>query len=90
MARYYNKSVVVDAWLFDGSWWSAQQFVHQPCMRAMWSDQGGGEIVIETLEGVMRVLPGDYVIRGVKGEFYPCKPDIFLAAHELIVGDHVR
>jgi hypothetical protein len=37
---------------------------------------------IPTLEGVMRASVGDYVIRGVKGEFYPCKPDIFGATYE--------
>ena len=34
-------------------------------------------IRIRTLEGTMRALPGDWIIRGVNGEFYPCKPDIF-------------
>ncbi len=38
--------------------------------------------VIETLEGKMTASPGDWVIRGVKGEFYPCKPDIFAATYE--------
>lgn len=37
---------------------------------------------IETLEGIMRVNIGDYVIQGVQGEFYPCKPDIFEATYE--------
>ena len=37
---------------------------------------------IETLEGRMRVSPGDWIIRGVKGELYPCKPDIFDATYE--------
>ena len=40
------------------------------------------EIHIETLEGWMRVSVGDYVIKGVNGEFYPCKPDIFKATYE--------
>ena len=39
-------------------------------------------IDIPTMEGVMRADRGDYVIRGVKGEFYPCKPDIFAATYE--------
>lgn len=39
-------------------------------------------IAIETLEGTMRALPGDWIIRGVKGEFYPCKPEIFDATYE--------
>ena len=38
--------------------------------------------VIETLEGDMTVSDGDWVIKGVKGEFYPCKPDIFEATYE--------
>ena len=39
-------------------------------------------LTIKTLEGVMSANVGDYVIRGVKGEFYPCKPDIFLQTYE--------
>ncbi|WP_431321662.1 hypothetical protein [Rhizobium sp. YTU87027] len=38
--------------------------------------------VIPTLEGDMTCSPGDWVIKGVKGEFYPCKPDIFEATYE--------
>jgi hypothetical protein len=38
--------------------------------------------VIHTLEGKMYTSPGDWVIKGVKGEFYPCKPDIFEATYE--------
>jgi hypothetical protein len=37
---------------------------------------------IETLEGTMEASPGDWIIKGVKGEFYPCKPEIFLATYE--------
>lgn len=41
-------------------------------------------LVIPTLEGEMEAMPGDWVIKGVKGEFYPCKPDIFAATYEAI------
>jgi len=41
-----------------------------------------GYVEIKTLEGAMRGNVGDYIIRGVKGEFYPCKPDIFEATYE--------
>jgi hypothetical protein len=41
-----------------------------------------GEVVIATLEGAMHASPGDWIIRGVQGEFYPCKPDIFAATYE--------
>lgn len=37
---------------------------------------------IETLEGTMRASPGDWIIRGVKDELYPCKPDVFEATYE--------
>lgn len=39
-------------------------------------------VVIETLEGAMAASPGDWIIRGVQGEFYPCKPDIFEQTYE--------
>ncbi len=38
--------------------------------------------VIHTLEGMMTTSPGDWIIKGVKGEFYPCKPDIFELTYE--------
>lgn len=41
-----------------------------------------GEVYIETLEGTMRADVGDWIIKGVQGEFYPCKPDIFEATYE--------
>lgn len=47
--------------------------------------QGEGEFVaisIITLEGAMTAQPGDWIIKGVQGEFYPCKPDIFEATYE--------
>jgi len=40
------------------------------------------QVMIRTLEGTMTASEGDYVIRGVQGEFYPCKPDIFDATYE--------
>lgn len=42
------------------------------------------DIIIPTLEGDMRATEGDWIIRGLKGEFYPCKPDIFDASYELV------
>ncbi len=44
----------------------------------------GTTLVIHTLEGDMEASIGDYIIKGVKGEFYPCKPDIFLATYEKV------
>jgi len=45
-------------------------------------DPATGELVIRTLEGDMRATYGDWIIKGVQGEFYPCKPDIFTATYE--------
>lgn len=42
----------------------------------------GATFAISTLEGTMKADRGDWIIRGVKGEFYPCKPDIFAATYE--------
>ncbi len=44
-----------------------------------------GELYIMTLEGTMIASKGDYIIKGIKGEFYPCKPDIFLATYDKVI-----
>lgn len=41
-------------------------------------------LLIPTLEGEMKAMPNDYIIKGVKGEFYPCKPDIFEMTYEKV------
>jgi hypothetical protein len=51
----------------------------------VWRD--GDSLFIGTLEGVHEARPGDWVIRGIKGELYPCKPDIFAATYE--TADHL-
>ena len=45
-------------------------------------DPRDGRLIISTLEGLHWADPGDWIIRGVQGEFYPCKPDIFNATYE--------
>ena len=44
---------------------------------------------IRTLEGVMEISDNDYIIKGVDGEFYPCKPDIFKKTYEVIEWKHI-
>ena len=44
-----------------------------------------GTMLIATLEGQMTAQPGDWIIRGIRGELYPCKPDIFAAVYEPVV-----
>jgi hypothetical protein len=47
-------------------------------------EEGTLEITIPTLEGDHLASPGDWIIRGIQGELYPCKPDIFAATYELV------
>lgn len=42
----------------------------------------GSDLIIGTLEGTMRASAGDYIIRGTRGEIYPCKPDVFATKYE--------
>ncbi len=42
------------------------------------------QVIIKTLEGDMIASPGDYIIKGLRGEYYPCKPDVFEKKYELI------
>ena len=81
MVAFRKKPVVIDAY----QW--VPGLSHFPDL-ALWSDgklkQDGASLMIETLEGTMRADANDYIIKGVKGEFYPCKPDIFEATYELV------
>ncbi|WP_204519871.1 hypothetical protein [Actinomyces procaprae] len=84
VGRYVKRPVTVEAIRYDGTvassiiildWIGASA----PDGRA---DNKGGVLTIRTLEGDMVASPGDYIIRGVQGEFYPCKPDIFDATYQ--------
>ena len=84
--KYVKKSVVVDAVQYDNlNKKDIEQFVGKELKQELFSDSayevGMGapifSLTIPTLEGEMKALPGDYIIKGVNGEFYPCKPDIF-------------
>ena len=59
---------------------SAVQKADEPFPDGSFWQWGWGSI--ETIEGSMKALAGDIIIRGVAGEFYPCKPDIFAATYE--------
>jgi hypothetical protein len=50
-------------------------------------DPATGFLLIATLEGIMKAKPGDWIIQGVQGEFYPCKPDIFEQTYEPVGDD---
>lgn len=83
--EYVKKRVTVAAVLFDGSNESllalnSDKFGLDP-VKVIYED-GKPFVVIATLEGDMRANVGDYIIRGVNGEFYPCKPDVFAKTYE--------
>lgn len=82
-----KKSIEVQAVLFDGSKESidvinSDKFKGQSTRRM--ELQEDGTLTIHTLEGVMRASVGDYVIKGVNGELYPCKPDIFKKTYDVV------
>ena len=53
-------------------------------VRVDYADLDNPVLKIETLEGLMVATEGDYIIKGVQGEFYPCKPDIFKETYEKV------
>ena len=89
MPEFRKKPVVIEARQYDG-----EIKVKHPI--AEWISDNGGEYTytpdtpqqfgIVTLEGTMIANPGDWIIKGVSGEFYPCKPDIFAQTYEPIDG----
>jgi hypothetical protein len=84
MPSYRKKPVVIQAERFDGERESATRIANMAAPnRIEVLTSYPLKLRIPTLEGDMTALPGDYVIRGVKGEVYPCKPDIFEQTYEL-------
>jgi hypothetical protein len=86
MPRFRKKPVEIEAVLFGGSstqahallkWMEGGEYVNPTI-----TTQDLRPLHIETLEGVMTATPGDWIIRGVQGELYPCKPDIFEQTYE--------
>jgi hypothetical protein len=78
--QYRKKPVVIEAIRFGGSnhdeifRWAGWDMVIVKNDRSV--------LVIPTLEGDMTASAGDWIIKGIKGEFYPCKPDIFAATYD--------
>lgn len=76
--KFRKKPVVIEAWqnVDDVSWpnWLDRVEVRRA---------PGGVVLIKTLEGTMKADPFDWIIKGVKGELYPCKPDIFQATYDV-------
>lgn len=97
MAKYRKKPVVIEAFKYDGDLinskgefyipkWAIEAYKNKDMyFDAFDSSSPPTELFIKTLEGVHHVSVGDYVIKGVKGELYPCKPDIFEETYEEVV-----
>lgn len=99
MPKFRKKPVVIEAVQitaakFNGVDWDGPPFVDPPqwlltainagVVKAVKTDMDYPGWEIATLEGAMRAGPGDWIIRGVKGELYPCKPDIFAATYDRV------
>lgn len=82
--KYRKKPVLIEAVLWNGvevsevTDWISKALQNEAITRY------GDKVVIKTLEGDMIASPGDYIIKGVKGELYPCKPDIFESTYEMV------
>jgi hypothetical protein len=79
MPMYRKKPVVIEAHRYSRLALEAERV-------AKWcgGNQTDEGLEIDTLEGTMHADYGDWIIKGVKGEFYPCKPDIFAATYEAV------
>lgn len=78
MKKYIKKPVVIEAIQFNGyNVEEVKSFCEDRCITGFLD-----RVIIKTLEGNMSACIGDYIIKGVKGEFYPCKPDIFKETYD--------
>lgn len=93
MGRYRKKPVEIEARQINSEDYDDMLDIVKWCGGRAVGDELIGEqrmpgndavIAIDTLEGVMYGNPGDWIIKGVQGEFYPCKPDIFEATYEKV------
>jgi len=77
MTKFRKKPVVIEAvqWLGHNS--DFVTYFQGGC-----AEYEGDKVIIQTLEGEMRANLGDWIIKGINGEFYPCKPDIFEKTYE--------
>ena len=83
MGKYRKKPVVIEAVQFTGSnAFEVWAFMGRLDLIDNMDLHNTDHPVIRTLEGTMNTSPGDWIIKGIAGEFYPCKPDIFAKTYE--------
>lgn len=90
MAHYRKRPIAIEAWQFNPdndepmpSWLQKALFVWPNAGGVQFENSGSG-IKIQTLEGVMAASPSDWIIKGVKGELYCCRPDTFDETYEAV------
>lgn len=82
MAKYRKKPVVIEA--IENTESNFNLIRLMVGNDAVLHRLGDGKLTVSTLEGIMTANIGDWIIKGVKGECYPCKPDIFEATYDLV------
>jgi len=80
--QYRKKPVVIEAMQLQGNAEQVMKWLTENGCGAAWELDSDLPVYIETLEGIMTANQGDYIIKGVNGEFYPCKSDIFAKTYE--------
>ena len=82
--KFRKKSIIIDAFRWDGAISTINMLLNLGLETTQYSASRGiiYDLRIKTLEGEHIVSNGDWIIRGVKGEFYSCKPDIFKLTYE--------
>lgn len=84
--KYRKKPVVIEAVQWDGDAGLANRFIGEDYEKDWWyKERGSQSIIIPTLEGEHECRVGDFIIKGVKGEFYPCKSDIFEMTYDPVI-----
>lgn len=81
--KYQKKPVVIEAFKFDYEKWVYMRHTAYPMVNGDTASDGGMLATNPVIDN-MKVKDGDYIIKGVHGEFYPCKPDIFEETYEPI------
>ncbi len=82
VAKYRKKPVVIDAWKIEPAIQEGE--LAQAVVDGELKYCEDGSVLIKTPEGTMQGFPGDWIIRGVNGEYYPCKTDIFAKTYEAV------
>ena len=94
--KFKKKPVEIEAIQYTGkndfeiSKWSNDLVYPSPVLEPAENNPSGSYLQIKTLEGVMTAIVGDWIIKGVKGEFYPCKNDIFLVSYDVVIPKKVQ